>query len=152
MTNCISNRAFTAGVRRPIAAFCRTHDIWAAFLSIGDDGEFQLSCGAADYPFVMHAADAIEESQAAEAAWLAEYLSNPKVGPCARGHFADPLASKLGEIARDHFWRSGRAERCRREYDAATCAMKCAERSAKGAPRKRVRTSRHVREQRSATM
>ncbi|MBY0225108.1 MAG: hypothetical protein K2Q28_04820 [Hyphomicrobium sp.] len=124
MANSISNRTFPVGVRVPFVRFCQSIQVKVDLLSTDDGSAFRIQCAATDYPFVTEAADVIEASQAAEAAWLAEYLSNLRMKPCAVGAFSDPLSRRLEEISRDHWHNSGRAERVRLEYEAATAEMK----------------------------
>jgi hypothetical protein len=131
MANSISNRAFPVGVRVPFVRFCHAIRVAVTILPTDDGSAFRIACASRDYPFAIDAADAVEASQAAEAAWLAEYLSNPRMKPCAIGTFADPLARRLEEISRDHWHKSGRAERVRMEYEAATLEMKRAARKSK---------------------
>jgi hypothetical protein len=131
MASSISNRAFPVGVRVPFVRFCHATRVAVTILPTDDGSAFRIACASRDYPFAIDAADAIEASQAAEAAWLAEYLSNPRMKPCAVGTFSDPLSRRLEEISRDHWHKSGRAERVRMEYEAATLEMKRAARKSK---------------------
>ncbi|MBA4130047.1 MAG: hypothetical protein C0519_01335 [Hyphomicrobium sp.] len=142
MANSISNRTFPIAVRVPFVRFCQSIRANVTILTTEDGAAFRVSCASNDYPFIVDAADAIEASQAAEAGWLAEYLANPRMKPCAVGTFSEPLSRRLDEVARDHWHNSGRAERVREEWEAVTREVKRT-RTAKGRRSFAIKNGRH---------
>ena len=142
MASTISNRAFPVNTRVPFVRFCQSVRMNVTILSTDDGSAYRIACASNDYPFAVDAAEAIEASQAAEAAWLARYLSDSRMKPCPVGTFSDPLARRLDEIKWDHWHNSGRAQRVREEWEAAALEMKRAAKKAKDKAARKGRAPR----------